>query len=228
MKMNNKILIVAAHPDDEILGCGGTIARLVKEGYKASILILGEGVTSRDQKRDTKKRENELARIKQDIIRANKIIGISDTHIFDLPDNRFDSVDMLDIVKIIEKVKNRIKPDIIFTHYKDDLNIDHQITFQAVLTATRPDQKESVKEIYSFEIPSSTEWSFSVTFSPNVFYNIKNTLSLKIRAMLKYTSEIKKYPHPRSVEAIKNIAENWGIKSGFKSAEAFHLVRLMK
>ncbi len=228
MKKNNKILIVAAHPDDEILGCGGTIARLVKEGYKASILILGEGVTSRDQKRDTKKRENELARIKQDIVRANKIIGISDTHIFNLPDNRFDSVDMLDIVKIIEKVKNRIKPDIIFTHYKDDLNIDHQITFQAVLTATRPDQKESVKEIYSFEIPSSTEWSYPLSFLPNVFYDISETIDVKLRALEEYKTELREYPHPRSLEGVKLIAKNWGMKVGLEYAEAFKCVRMIK
>jgi len=148
----NKILIVAAHPDDEILGCGGTIARLVKEGNVAYTLILGEGITSRDKTRDAKKRKNEIEQLKKQTLQANKEIGVKKVFTYDYPDNRFDTVPFLDIVKTIEEVKDKIKPDMIYTHYCNDLNIDHKITYNAVITATRPVKGENVKEIYSFEV----------------------------------------------------------------------------
>jgi LmbE family N-acetylglucosaminyl deacetylase len=218
----NMILIVAAHPDDEILGCGGTVARLVKEGYKAYTLILGKGITSRDNWK-----ESELEEIKKQVIRANKKIGIPPENVFinNLPDNRFDTVPLLDIVKNIEKVKRKIKPDIIFTHYKNDLNIDHKTTYSAVLTATRPMENETVKKIYSFEILSSTEWKYPTTFSPNVFFDISKTVDKKIEAMKCYKNEIRSFPHPRSLETIELNAKMWGVKNGLKYAEAFYLVR---
>lgn len=225
---NMKILIVAAHPDDEILGCGGTIARLVKEGYEAFTLVLGEGITSRDKKRNRKKRLKEIDRLKKEIFKANKAIGVRKVFIYDFPDNRFDTLSMLDIVKVIEEVKGKIKPDIIFTHYEKDLNIDHQITYKAAITATRPLKEESVKEIYSFEIPSSTEWSYPILFSPDVFFDISRDINSKISAFKKYKNEIKRYPHPRSLEGIKITAQFWGINMGARYAEAFKAIRIMK
>ena len=118
--MKNKILIVAAHPDDEVLGCGGTVAKLVKEGYQAYTLILGEGITSRDENRDRAKRETEIQKLKSQAEKANKIIGLEEVFMYDFPDNRFDTVSFLDIVKVIEKIKSDIKPKIIFTHYEKD------------------------------------------------------------------------------------------------------------
>jgi len=226
--MTKKILIIAAHPDDEILGCGGTAARLVKQGNEAYTLILGEGITSRDDSRQRKKREKEILQLKKQVHQANEVIGIDEVFTHDFPDNRFDSVSLLDIVKVIETIKNKIKPDIVFTHYEKDLNIDHQITYRAVLTAMRPTAGETVKEIYSFEVLSSTEWNFPLSFSPDVFFDISGTIDTKLAAMEKYQSELREYPHPRSLKGIRLNAEQWGMKTGLKYAEAFRLVRLIK
>jgi len=228
IKENKTILIVAAHPDDEVLGCGGTIARLIKEGFEVYTLILGEGITSRDDMRDRKRREEEITELKGEAKEANKILGVKEVFFYDFPDNRFDTVPFLDIVKVIEKVENSINPEIIFTHYEMDLNIDHQITYRAVITATRPLKEETVKEIYSFEIPSSTEWRYPLNFSPDVFFDISTTIDIKIRALGKYKTELKKYPHSRSLEGVKLIAKNWGIKVGLEYVEAFKVVRILK
>ena len=228
LKNNKIVLIIAAHPDDEILGCGGTVKRLVDEGYKAYTLILGEGITSRDDSRDRAKRKNELSDLKRQVDEANHLIGVEDIFLYDFPDNRFDTVPLLDIVKVIEKIKSDLKPDIIFTHYEKDLNIDHQITYKAVITATRPQINEPVKEIYSFEVLSSTEWNYPLSFSPDVFFDISNSIESKIKAMDAYKSELRDYPHPRSLKGIELTAKNWGIKVGFEYVEAFKSVRILR
>jgi len=223
-----KILIIAAHPDDEVLGCGGTIARLSKEGFEVYTLILGEGVTSRDDIRNREKREREIVKLKKQAQEVNKILGVRKVFFFDFPDNRFDTVSFLDVVKTIEKVKNEVKPDIIFTHYERDLNIDHQIAYKAVIIATRPLERETVKEIYSFEISSSTEWSYPLSFSPDIFFDISATIGIKLKALEKYKTELRAYPHPRSLEGIELIAKVWGMKVGLEYAEAFKVVRILK
>jgi len=225
---SKNILVVAAHPDDEILGCGGTIKKFVEMGYNAYTLILGEGITSRDDERDRNKREKELELLKMQAYDANRFIGVGEVFLYDFPDNRFDTVPILDIIKVIEKIKSKIKPEIIFTHHEKDLNIDHQITFRAVMTATRPTKGECVQEIYAFEVPSSTEWNFPLCYSPNIFVDIGKTLEAKISAMKAYQSEIKEYPHPRSLEGIELLARIWGMKVGLSSVEAFQAVRVLK
>ncbi|KLE01000.1 PIG-L family deacetylase [Aliarcobacter butzleri] len=226
--MSKKILIVVAHPDDEVLGCFGTVARLIKEGYEAYTLILGEGKTSRDEKRVVENKKDEIEILNSEIKRANDTIGIKKTFIYNFADNRFDSVDLLDIVKVISKVKEEIKPDIIFTHYENDLNIDHTITYKAVLTATRPMKNECVKEIYSFEILSSTEWNYPISFSPDVYFDIEDFIDIKLEAMKKYYSELCEYPHPRSLEGIKLNAQYNGMRVGKKYVEAFKCIRIIK
>jgi len=226
--MDKRILIVAAHPDDEILGCGGTVARLSKEGYEVYTLILGEGVTSRDERRSVEKRKKEIEKLREQAYSANEIIGAKEVFIHNFPDNRFDTVPFLDIVKSIERIKDKIKPKIVFTHYKEDLNIDHRITYNAVITATRPMVGELVKEIYSFEILSSTEWNYPLSFSPDVFFDVSETLQLKIRAIKKYKFELRDVFHPRSIKGIKLNAEYWGVKVGLKYAEVFKCVRMIK
>ena len=226
--MSKKILIVVAHPDDEVLGCFGTVARLIKEGYEAYTLILGEGKTSRDEKRVVENKKDEIEILNSEIKRANDTIGIKKTFIYNFADNRFDSVDLLDIVKVISKVKEEIKPDIIFTHYENDLNIDHTITYKAVLTATRPMKNECVKEIYSFEILSSTEWNYPISFSPDVYFDIEDFIDIKLEAMKKYYSELCEYPHPRSLEGIKLNAQYNGMRVGEKYVEAFKCIRIIK
>ena len=226
--MSKVVLIVVAHPDDEVLGCFGTVARLIKEGYEAYTLILGEGKTSRDESRIVENKKDELEILNQEIIEANKIIGIKKVFIETFPDNRFDSVDLLDIIKAISKVKEEINPDIVFTHYEHDLNIDHQITYKAVITATRPMVDECVKEIYSFEILSSTEWNYPLSFSPDTYFDISDTIDLKLDAMKKYDSELCNYPHPRSLEGIELNAKYQGMRVGKEYVESFKVIRNIK
>jgi len=222
------VLVIVAHPDDEILGCGGTIAKLTKAGYEAFTVILGEGITSRFDGADSEKKRELIKELKQQAAKANKIIGVKDVMIYNFPDNRLDTVPLLDIVKTIEKVKNKIKPDIIFTHYEKDLNIDHRVVYKAVITASRPLSSETVKEIYSFEVLSSTEWNYPLSFSPDVFFEINDTLKCKIRSIKTYRSELRESRHPRSLKGVLLNAEYWGIKTGLKYAEAFKSVRIIK
>jgi len=228
MHSKKKILIIAAHPDDEVLGCFGTVARLVKEGYEAYTLILGEGKTSRDEQRVIENKKNEIEVLNAEIQKANDTIGIKKVFVESFADNRFDSVDLLDIIKVISKVKEEVKPDIIFTHYEHDLNIDHQLTYKAVITASRPMEDECVKEIYSFEILSSTEWNYPLSFSPDTYFDISDTVDLKIQAMKEYTSELCKYPHPRSLEGIELNAKYQGMRVGRKYVESFKSIRVLK
>lgn len=226
-KLKKKILIVAAHPDDEILGCGGTIARLTQEGYVAYTMILGEGLTARDKKRKRLKRIKDIQILKEQVFRANKIIGVKKVFTCDFPDNRFDKIALLEVIKKIEEIKEKIRPDIVFTHYKYDLNIDHQITYKAVITATRPKHQESVKIIYSFEILSSTEWNYPLTFCPNVFFDISRTINLKLKAMSQYKEELMDYPHPRSLKGLRLNTQYWGMRIGLRYAEAFKCIRIL-
>lgn len=223
-----KVLVVAAHPDDEVLGCGGTIARLAKEGSRIYTLILGQGAASRHVTEEDEGIMQEIAELKEQAEKADKLLGVKKIFFFDFPDNRFDTVALLDIVKTIEAVKNEIKPDGILTHYAKDLNIDHQIAYQAVITAARPLENETVKEIYSFETPSSTEWSYPNSFTPDIFFDISNVLDVKLKALKRYTAEMRRYPHPRSLEGVELAARAWGMKVGVNYAEAFKAVRIIK
>jgi LmbE family N-acetylglucosaminyl deacetylase len=221
-----KVLVVAAHPDDEILGCGGTIAREIEKGYEVYILLLSKGVASRVPNKN--KLNLEKNKLMNESKSALKIVGIKESNIFfgNFPDNKFDSVSLLDIVKFIESFIEKIKPNIIYTHYKDDLNIDHRKTFEAVITATRPIENYSVRKILSFEVLSSTEWAFNFKkFAPNIYVNIEDTINKKIEALRRYKSEIREYLHPRSVDGIKILAKKRGLEVGMRYAEGFILVR---
>ncbi len=222
----NKILVVAAHPDDEILGVGATIAKYVQNGYEAKCIILGEGQTSRWNNRDEAAHEI-VEELHEDTLKAAKIIGYNKVHFANFPDNRFDSVDLLDVVKYIEMIKNEFRPDIIYTHHGGDLNVDHQITFKAVLTATRPINNCPVKELYTFETLSSTEWDFSYNniFKPNTFINVEETFDKKIEAMKCYETELCEFPHPRSLKGLELYAGKWGSVVGKSYVEAFQLIR---
>ncbi len=221
-----RVLVVAAHPDDEVLGCGGTMARLAREGYEVFTLILGEGVRSRYEKNeDSPDIGDAMDTLKKQALEANRILGVKEVFFSDLPDNRFDSVDLLDIVKVVERFKKEVKPQIIFTHSRADLNIDHRITYKAVVTATRPMSGESVRAVYSFEVLSSTEWKYPQEFFPNLYFDVGDTIGLKLEAMGVYSSELREFPHPRSLEGIKVKATQRGMEVGLKYAEAFEVVR---
>jgi LmbE family N-acetylglucosaminyl deacetylase len=221
------ILCVAAHPDDEVLGAGATLARLAKEGHAVSIAILGEGLTSRFARREEADAA-ELQALHQCARKAAALLGAKDVSLHGLPDNRFDSVPLLDIVKIVEAVVAKVQPQVIYTHCGGDLNIDHVAAHRAVLTATRPMKGGPVREILSFEVPSSTEWAFQQfepAFRPNVFVDAAATLETKIQAMAVYESEMKPFPHPRSRDALTALSRYRGSMSGLDAAEAFELIR---
>lgn len=211
----SKILVIASHPDDECLGCGATMHKYANEGHDVYCLILGEGAICR---------ELEGGNLIKQSQEAGKIIGFKDMRFECLPDNKFDTIPLLDICHRIERHVNKICPDTVYTHFKGDLNIDHRLTFQATMTAMRPN-RSSVKEIYSYEVPSSTEWGFEA-FKPNVFVEISyQELDTKIKAMQCYTTEIRPYPHPRSAAGLRAHAEYFGTVAGVKLAEAFELIR---
>ena len=227
---DKRILVVVAHPDDEILGPGGSLHKLIKQqGCKIRVVILGEGITSRSDARDVEKWKKELEIHRSNIETARKCIGYESAGIYDFPDNRFDSVPLLEIIKVIEAEKRLFKPDVIFTHHGGDVNIDHQRTFEAVITACRPMAHEKVKTIITFETMSGTEWRASTDpkhFVPNLFFEIdQEDLEAKVKAMEAYEFEKREYPHPRSPKALEIRAQMWGVANGMEMSEAFCLVR---
>jgi LmbE family N-acetylglucosaminyl deacetylase len=226
---NKKILVVASHPDDEILGAGGTIHKCSTQlSSEAKAVILSKGVASRLNK-DNETLQEEIKRNERDIKRATSIVGFREVEVFDLPDNEFDTVSLLSVVKIIEQQINSFEPDMILTHHNYDLNIDHRITSQAVMTASRP--IDNNLQIASFETPSSTEWQFPdnhLSFNPNLFIKLeKDSIEAKMDAIDAYSGEVRDYPHPRSPLALEVIAKRWGTVIGSPFAEAFRVHRLI-
>ena len=230
------ILVIIAHPDDEVLGMGGTILKHAKNGDRVTVAYLTTGITSRrsvnyktnpkyepTKKQDANMRK-QISELRSDAKKVCKFLKVKKTMFFDYPDNELDTISLLKIIKTVEKLVKETKPERIYTSHFGDLNIDHRIVYESVLTAVRPTEL-TVKEILCFELLSSTEWSFSYEFKPNYFIDIKNELENKIKAMKLYKNEIRKYPHPRSVESIKHTACKWGTVSGFFAAEAFQLIR---
>ena len=220
-----KILVIAAHPDDEVLGCGGTMARLSKEGYIINILIVAEGITSRDKDRNVKAKTKDILKLRNAARSSAKVLGARSINFLDHPDNRLDTVPLLDIVKDIESSIKKFKPDIVFTHSENDMNIDHSIVNRATLTACRPLPNSIVKKLYAFEVLSSTEYNPYSKFQPNYFVNIEKFMDKKINALKKYKSEMRQSPHPRSTKISKDLASLRGSAVGLKYVEAFRLLR---
>ncbi len=222
------VLVVAAHPDDEILGVGATVARHAAKGDIVYALILGEGQTSRGVRREDTDREVVEA-LHKNTLESAKAVGYRDVFFADFPDNRFDHVDLLDIVKVVEQKVQKLRPQIVYTHYSGDLNVDHQYTARAVLTATRPIGDYCVEEIYAFETLSSSEWNFDYSaqpaFCPNVFVDITCYYPQKEQAMNCYVSELCAFPHPRSLAGMDALSRTRGMAAGMERAEAFMLIR---
>lgn len=224
LKMAN-ILVVAAHPDDETLGCGATMSKHVENGDSVSVIILGTGIASR--KESGSDISSELKKLRSDCKSALAKIGVTDVSFFDFPDNSFDSIPLLSIVKSVEDVIAKKKPSIIYTHHWGDLNVDHRLTFNAVMTASRPFNC-SVHKILCFEVLSSTEWNVANSansFMPNVFVDVSKNLEKKISALSQYKSEMRDYPHPRSLKGNEYLAKYRGLIIGVAAAEAFELAR---
>ena len=235
-----KVLIVASHPDDEVLGMGGTIKKLSKNKNQIKIVIMATGIAARrsinyknSPKYSTNKTENQIMnkqikKLKQDAEKSSKIMGVNDIEFLNFPDNEMDTISNLELTKSIEKIIHTFKPEVVYTHTPHDINVDHIACYRAVLTATRPKKNTKVKRVYAFEVPSSSEWNFTSIFTPNTFVDITNEMKYKIKALQAYTTELGKYPHPRSSKALEAIGSRWGSVSGFLFAEAFCLVRSLE
>ncbi|MBM3976749.1 MAG: PIG-L family deacetylase [Planctomycetes bacterium] len=222
-----KVLCIAAHPDDEVLGCGATLARLVDEGHAVEVAILGEGVTSRAGLSAAEQRRA-LAQLHDAAAAASRALGLASApRLLGLPDNRFDTLPLLDVVQRIEELVRASEPELVYTHHSGDLNVDHRVTAQAVTTALRPLAGRRALELRAFEIPSSSEWSFGTSgpaFRPQVFVEVEAALERKLAAMACYEGEAREFPHPRSARALRALADWRGAQAGLRAAEAFELI----
>lgn len=226
-----KVLVVCAHPGDEILGCGATLARHVRQGDEVRVMVMGDGWTSRVKSVEKAKDVVNLDVIEDQGRAALDVIGVKQVEYLRFPDNRFDSVPLLELVKAIEKVKRQFVPDVLYTNSPFDLSIDQQRTSRAVVTAFRPQPGDNRTEILCFEVPSSTEWNTQEgagVFAPNYFVDVAATLELKINAFQCLSSEVRPWPHPRSAEAIEHQAKSRGASVGVGAAETFMLLRVVK
>lgn len=220
------ILVVAAHPDDEVLGCGGTIAKLAAEGAIIHVAFLADGIFSR--KDDPVKQEEELHLRRVSGQRSCDVLGVNSVSFGSFPDNRMDTVALLDIARVVEELIAKHKPDTIFTHHAGDVNVDHRRIHEGVVVACRPQPGHSVKTLLCFEVPSSTEWQLSgsaPSFAPNWFVDISNTLKQKLNALECYAAELRDWPHPRSCPGVEHLAHWRGSIIGVDAAEAFMLGR---
>jgi|SRR5919202_4647764 LmbE family N-acetylglucosaminyl deacetylase len=218
-----KILVVAAHPDDETLGAGGTVARYAMAGSEVWVCIVCDGVT---------KRHGEVGLQRRCAEEACEVLGVSKVVFCDLPDQRLDGLALVDVITPIEQCVRELRPDIVLTHFKEDVNQDHRVVFDATMVATRPGTTQTVRTLMCYETASSTEWAAPFqggVFAPNVFVDISTTLDTKVDAMSRYAnthiSEVKEYPHPRSLEAVEIYAKRQGVVVGTEAAEPFMLVR---
>lgn len=226
--MTETVLVIAAHPDDEILGLGATVARHVDDGDAVHTVIVAEGSTSRSLHRNTASHAEQLSQLHEAAITAARILGSHPPKMLGLPDNRLDSLDLLDIIKPIETIVSEIRPTIVYTHHAGDLNIDHRILYEATLTACRPLPGTQIRAIYTFETVSSTEWGPSQPFIPDHFVDVETTWSRKIAALNAYSSEMRPAPHARSVEAVEALAVWRGASVGLGKAEAFQTIRQIR
>lgn len=221
------VLCVAAHPDDEVLGVGGTLARHADAGDDVYVCILSDGVTSRHDETDEAARE-EIERRRNRARTACNKLGVKDTSFHTYPDNSFDTVPLLEIVQTIEAEIERHEPEIIYTHHHGDLNVDHELTSRATVTASRPLADCTVNRVLEFETLSATEWSTptsSNAFQPTTFVDIADHLKVKLDALSVYEKELREPPHPRTIETVRKNANVWGAKAGMEAAEPFELLR---
>lgn len=226
--MSESILVVAAHPDDEVLGCGGTIARHSEVGDKVHILIVAEGATSRQNHRERSAIIEELSDLTFSAQKASSILKAANIELLDLPDNRLDSIDRLDLIKQIEERIQKYQPSTVYVHHSGDVNVDHRRIHEAVVTACRPTPGHPVRRLLSYEVASSTEWQppgSAPYFQPNWFVDISAHWNLKKQALEAYSSEMRPWPHSRSIDALEHLAKWRGAQVGVEAAEAFCLLR---
>tara|TARA_B100000963_G_C22638321_1_gene678889 strand:- start:1380 stop:2063 length:684 start_codon:yes stop_codon:yes gene_type:complete len=227
--MKKNILVLAAHPDDEILGCGGTIAKYVSQGYFVHVAFISDGVFSRQGDADELAKELELRR--SAARSALSALGVSSISFGEFPDNRLDTVATIEVAQVIEALITEYQPNIVLTHHFGDVNVDHKMVHEATVVACRPQPNFCVKSILCYEVASSTEWQLSgklQDFCPNYFVDISSFLDQKIRSLRHYEFEMRASPHPRSIESIKHLAHWRGATVGVDSAEAFMVGRMIE
>ncbi len=223
-----QVLVVSAHPDDEVLGCGGTIARHAEAGDAVQVLIVAEGATSRQGERNRSQAAEQLSRLAQAAETAAAILGATGVELLNLPDNRLDSLDRLDLIKRIEERTALHQPQVVYVHHAGDVNIDHRRLHEAVITACRPTPGQSVRQLLSYEVASSTEWQppgSAPAFQPNWFVDITAQWTRKRQALEAYAAEMRPWPHARSITALEHLARWRGAQVGVQAAEAFCLLR---
>ncbi|MEX2492804.1 MAG: PIG-L deacetylase family protein [Nitrospirales bacterium] len=215
------ILVVGAHPDDEVLGLGGTLARHVKNGDVVFPVICADGSQVRYG-------EEQREKLKVACMNSCAELGLQSPEFLDFPDQRLDTFSQMELVQALETCVKKYQPEVVYTHHFGDINRDHQVLNEVTLVATRPKPGNKVLRVLSYMVPSSTDWApytFDRAFLPNWFVDISDTIDEKLRAVSHYSSEIPPYPHPRSLEAIRNQAKFWGSSIGFEYAEPFVLLR---
>ncbi|TVL51520.1 GlcNAc-PI de-N-acetylase [Shewanella algae] len=219
----DNVLVVVAHSDDEVLGCGGTIAKHVANGDRVSVCFMTDGVSSREVNCRESKRREVASKL------ALEELGVNKVYQNDLPDNRMDELPLLEIIKPIEKIISIEQPTIIYTHFAYDLNVDHRLVHQAVITACRPQSWSSVKKILSFEVLSSTEWnpSGAKKFNPQYVVNVSDFFEKKMIALKCYEEEMRNFPHSRSYECVEALAVLRGATHGYTHAESFQVERFL-
>ncbi|WNS74812.1 PIG-L deacetylase family protein [Bacillus sp. DTU_2020_1000418_1_SI_GHA_SEK_038] len=218
-----RVLVIAAHPDDEILGLGGTIAKHTSQGDEVHILMVTEGSSTqyKDRPEMIKQKKKEMSKVKD-------ILNIGNIHFVNFPDMRLDTLAHIEVNNPITKAIHKLQPEVVYTHFYGDVNKDHRVIFDSTMVAVRPSADFAVKKVICYNTPSSTEWNVQqghTAFMPNMYVDITSFLEKKLKALNEYKSEMRKYPHPRSLEAIKIHANYWGSHIGVEAAEAFMLVR---
>lgn len=226
-KINKKkILVIAAHPDDEVYGMGGTIAKLSSEGNEVYVLIVTDGCTT--QYSEDTRLEEIIEKKRIEAIKANEILGVTKVYFGNLPDMKLDNIPHIEVNNIIETTIREVEPDIVYTHFWGDVNMDHKCVYESTLVATRPTPQQKIKELYCYRVPSSTEWSPQITnsiFMSNTYYDISSYCEQKYDAISKYETELRPYPHPRSIKYVNIMDISTGLKCGLDSAEEFILIR---
>lgn len=213
---HKNVLVIAAHPDDELLGCGGTVALHAAAGHTVTSVIVCEGESHRYG--------DEGVGQPQHIQNAAKILKMQPTRTLSFPDQKLDTLTLVDIITPLEQLVDELKPNVVYTQYGGDINRDHELLFKAMLVATRP-MEEFIEAIYAFDTASSTEWAYPRTFVPDTWIDISSTLQQKLDAMACYESEVRDYPHPRSLKSLEHRAASWGNQCMMEAAEVFMTIR---
>lgn len=222
-----KILVVAAHPDDEVLGLGGTIAKHAAAGAEIAVLIVTDGSSFQYRK------SPELSKIieakRQETANCARVLGVKQVFYGNLPDMKLDVTPHTEINQVIENCVQTFAPSIVFTHFSADVNKDHQRVYESTLVACRPTSEQCVKKLFSYSVPSSTEWNAQTSasaFLPNWYEDISGEYAeIKYRALSCYQTELREYPHPRSVQYLRIADTAEGNRVGLLSAESFILLR---